>query len=76
MRRPGWIPVLLFILLYKFGDALAGVMSNPFFMELGFTKIEIANVSKAFGLAATIAGGIMGGMLVSRLGIIKSLFLS
>jgi PAT family beta-lactamase induction signal transducer AmpG len=74
MGRRGWLFVLLFILLYKFGDALAGVMSNPFFMELGFTKIEIANVSKAFGLAATIVGGLLGGMMVSRLGIIKSLF--
>ena len=73
MGRRGWLFVLLFILLYKFGDALAGVMSNPFFLELGFTKIEIANVSKAFGLAATIIGGIIGGMMVSRLGIIKSL---
>ena len=65
--------VLLFILLYKFGDALAGVMGNPFYVELGFTKIQIANISKAFGLAATIFGGILGGVLVSRIGIIKSL---
>ncbi len=75
MGRRGWLCILLFILLYKFGDALAGVMSNPFFLELGFTKIEIANISKAFGLAATIAGGIIGGMMVSRLGIVKSLVL-
>jgi len=75
MGRRGWLLVLLFILLYKFGDALAGVMSNPFFIELGFSKIEIANVSKAFGLAATIIGGMIGGMMVSRLGIVKSLFI-
>jgi PAT family beta-lactamase induction signal transducer AmpG len=75
MGRRGWLMVLLFILLYKFGDALAGVMSNPFYIELGFTKIEIANISKAFGLAATISGGVIGGMIVSRLGIIKSLFI-
>jgi len=75
MGRRGWLLVLLFILLYKFGDALAGVMSNPFYIELGFTKIEIANISKAFGLAATISGGVIGGMMVSRLGIIKSLFI-
>jgi PAT family beta-lactamase induction signal transducer AmpG len=73
MNRRGWLLVLLFILLYKFGDALAGVMSNPFFLELGFSKIEIANISKAFGLAATISGGIVGGIMVSRLGIFKSL---
>ncbi len=75
MSRRGWLFILLFILLYKFGDALAGVMSNPFFVELGFSKIEIANISKAFGLAATIIGGLIGGLLVSRLGILKSLFI-
>ncbi|GAB6041796.1 AmpG family muropeptide MFS transporter [Endothiovibrio diazotrophicus] len=73
MGRRGWLLVLAFILLYKFGDALAGVMSNPFYVELGFTKIEIANISKAFGLAATIIGGILGGLMVSRFGILKSL---
>ncbi|MBC8318998.1 MAG: AmpG family muropeptide MFS transporter [Desulfobulbaceae bacterium] len=73
MGRKGWLLILLFILLYKFGDALAGVMSNPFYLELGFSKIDIANISKAFGLAATIIGGIIGGMLVSRMGIVKSL---
>ncbi len=73
MNRRGWHVVLLFILLYKFGDALAGVMSNPFYVELGFTKVQIASVSKAFGLAATIVGSIMGGIIVNRMGIIKSL---
>jgi len=74
MSRRGWLVILLFILLYKFGDALAGVMSNPFYIELGFTKIQIANISKAFGLAATIIGGVTGGVIVNRLGILKSLF--
>jgi PAT family beta-lactamase induction signal transducer AmpG len=73
--RKGWMLVLLFILLYKFGDALAGVMSGPFYIELGFTKIEIANISKVFGLAATIVGGIFGGVLVNRVGIVKSLMI-
>jgi PAT family beta-lactamase induction signal transducer AmpG len=75
MSRRGWHLILLFILLYKFGDALAGVMTNPFLVELGFSKIDIANISKAFGLAATIVGGVMGGIMVRRLGIMKSLFL-
>ena len=73
LGRRGWVVILLFILLYKFGDAIAGVMSNPFYVELGFTKIEIANISKVFGLAATIIGGIIGGVIVDRLGILKSL---
>lgn len=73
MGRRGWLWVLLFILLYKFGDALAGVMGNPFYVEQGFTKIQIANFSKLFGLAATIVGGIIGGLVVDRMGILKSL---
>ncbi|MCK4450327.1 MAG: MFS transporter, partial [Anaerolineae bacterium] len=74
MSRRGWLVILLFILLYKFGDALAGVMSNPFYVELGFTKIQIASISKAFGLAATIIGSVIGGVIVDRMGILKSLF--
>ena len=73
MRRPEWVIILLFILLYKFGDALAGVMANPFYVQLGFSKIEIADVSKIFGIGATIAGGLLGGVLVYRFGILRSL---
>ncbi|MBF0186335.1 MAG: AmpG family muropeptide MFS transporter [Magnetococcales bacterium] len=73
MTRTGWIWVLLFILLYKFGDALAGVMSGPFYVELGFSKTEIASISKAFGLTATIIGSVIGGIVVSRLGIFRAL---
>ena len=73
MRRPVWVGILLFIVLYKFGDALAGVMANPFYIEMGFSKIEIANISKLFGLAATLAGGLIGGIMVARLGLLKSL---
>ncbi len=75
MSRRGWLLILLFILLYKFGDALAGVMTNPFFVELGFSKIDIAKISKAFGLVATIVGGAIGGVIVNRLGIMRSLVL-
>ncbi|MBF0340937.1 MAG: AmpG family muropeptide MFS transporter [Magnetococcales bacterium] len=75
MSRKGWLLTLLFILLYKFGDALAGVMSGPFYVELGFSKIEIANVTKLFGLVAVLVGGVVGGILTERLGIIRSLVL-
>ncbi|MBF0126410.1 MAG: MFS transporter, partial [Magnetococcales bacterium] len=72
----GWLLTLLFILLYKFGDALAGVMSAPFYVELGFTKIEIANVTKLFGLAAVLVGSVAGGILTARLGIMRALLYS
>jgi MFS transporter, PAT family, beta-lactamase induction signal transducer AmpG len=75
LTRPGWLAILIFVLLYKFGDAFAGVMANPFYLEMGFTKIEIANVSKLFGPAATLAGVFLGGVVVARLGIVRALLI-
>ncbi len=73
MKRDGWVFILLFIMLYKLGDAYLGVMANPFYVEMGFTKGEIAAVSKVFGMGATILGGLLGGVLVFRHGIRASL---
>lgn len=77
VRRHGWtvVAILAFVLLYKLGDALAGVMANPFYIKMGFTKIEVANVSKLFGFVATILGTFAGGVLVARLGVMKALLL-
>jgi MFS transporter, PAT family, beta-lactamase induction signal transducer AmpG len=71
-RERAWA-ILAFVVLYKFGDALAGVMSNPFYVLLGFSKIEIANVAKVFGLAASVAGVLAGGGIVYRLGVLPAL---
>ena len=65
--------ILAFILLYKFGDAFAGVMANPFYIRIGFSKVEIANVSKIFGVFATLLGVFCGGLVVQRFGILLSL---
>ena len=73
MTRQGWLVILLFILLYKFGDAFAGVMANPFYVEMGFSNSEIASVSKAFGLIATLGGVFLGGLFVSQYGAMRSL---
>jgi PAT family beta-lactamase induction signal transducer AmpG len=74
-RRRGWYVILLFVLLYKFGEAFSGAMASPFYVELGFTGAEIAAVSKVFGVIATLVGSLAGGYLVARFGIMKSLFL-
>lgn len=74
-RRPAWMAVLLFVLLYKFGDALAGVMAGPFYIAIGFSKAEIAAISKVFGVIATMAGVFLGGLVVYRLGVFRSLVL-
>ena len=73
--RPGWIAILLFVMLYKFGDSLAGVMSTPLFYDLGFTKIDIANVSKIYGTAATFIGLALGGWLMAGVGLYKTLWI-
>lgn len=71
--RPGWMAILAFVLLYKYGDALLGVMANPFYLAIGFSLTEIGVVSKGYGLAMTLVGGIGGGLLVARLGILPAL---
>lgn len=73
LRRPGWVAILAFILLYKFGDAIGGIMANPFYIELGFTGVEIASITKVFGLLATFAGIVAGGLLVARYGLFPAL---
>ncbi|MBL8658371.1 MAG: AmpG family muropeptide MFS transporter [Rhodospirillales bacterium] len=73
VRRRHWLMILLFIALYKFGDAVLAVMKVPFFLEVGFSKTEIAEVVKLFGVAAVIAGGLIGGILLARIGILRGL---
>jgi PAT family beta-lactamase induction signal transducer AmpG len=72
----GWLVILLFALLYKYGDALGGTMARPFYNELGFSGPEIFGVTKSFGVAATILGGLAGGILVARYGLFKALFIA
>jgi len=74
MTRPGWAVILLFVVLYKFGDALTGVMANPFYVAMGFTKIEVANLSKLVGFVATLMGVALGGIAADRWGLYRSLF--
>lgn len=75
MRRPLWPALLVFIALFKLGDVFVGVMAMPFYLELGFSKIHIANVTKVFGLLAMIAGGFFGGAVVHRFGVLRGLML-
>lgn len=70
-----WRVVLAFIFFYKVGDTTLSVMNIPFLVELGFSKLEIANVAKFFGISAMIVGGIVGGLFLNRFGILSSLIL-
>ncbi len=75
LTRPGWLAILSFIMLYKFGDAVLAVMKVPFFLEIGFSKGDIAEVVKLFGFVATITGGFIGGLIVARVGMMNGLLL-
>src|SRR6202047_2111304 len=73
LRRPLWAVILVFILGYKLGEALAGVMATPLYVSLGFSLDEIAAVSKLVGFFATVVGALIGGVVTARFGILRSL---
>lgn len=75
-KREGAIVILLAIIFFKLGDALLGVVAMPFYLELGFTKSEIAFVSGVFGVAATIVGTYLGGYVMYRMGNFKGMILT
>jgi len=68
--------ILLLIGVFRLSDITMGVMANPFYLDLGFSKTEIANVAKVFGFFMTIGGSALGGVLVMRYGLMAPLLLS
>ncbi len=70
------VTILAFISVYKASDVLLTLMANPFYIDLGFSRAEIAWVSGTFGLWMTLLGGVVGGLLVYRLGLMRSLTVS
>ncbi len=75
MRRPLWPVILISIFGYKLGEAMAGVMSTPLYISLGFSLPEIAAASKVFGFFSIVAGVMLGGVVTTRYGILRSLIL-
>lgn len=73
-REGAWL-ILAFIVLYKVGESMGSDMTNPFFIQIGFTKTQIGAVAKVFGIWATIAGGLVGGILLIRTGIYRGLWI-
>jgi PAT family beta-lactamase induction signal transducer AmpG len=73
-KRAGAIEMLIFILIYKMDVAFAMALTTPFMMDLGFTKTDVGAVLKGVGLVATIVGTLMGGALLIKWGIKKSLW--
>lgn len=67
--------VLAFMFLYKLGDNMATVLATPFYIDLGFTTTEIGLIAKNAALWPSIIGGVLGGMLIVRIGINRGLWL-
>jgi len=77
LRRYRWHAVLLLALIatYRISDVVMGVMANPFYKDMGFTKDEVAAVSKVYGVVMTLAGAFIGGVISLRIGVLRTLFL-
>jgi len=76
LTRDAAILVLLFVVLFKFCDAFAGVLTGPFVISIGFDKAAYAGIVKGVGLAAVLAGGIAGGVVARALPLVTSLWLA
>jgi len=72
--RRGALWILAFILFYKIGDTMASAMTIPFYLDIGFSKTQIGMVVKLFGFWAIVAGTLIGGVIMLRLGINRSLW--
>ena len=73
--RFGWRALLILLLIstYRISDIVMGVMANPFYSDMGYTKDEIAMVSKVFGVVMTLCGAFLGGLLTKQWGVIRVL---
>ena len=76
-RRTGRtiVPILALVALYRLPDFVAGVMSNPLYVDLGFSKVQIASVAKLYGIWIGIVGAFVGGILVSKLGLYRTMLI-
>lgn len=75
--RHGWqsaLLVLAFIFLYKLGDSMATALATPFYLDMGFSKTEIGLIAKNAGLWPSVAGGLLGGAWMVKLGINRALW--
>ena len=76
LAKPHVWAILAFVVLFKFCDALAGVMTAPFVLDIGFSKQDYAAIVKGVGLAAALVGGFFGGMAARALSMAGGLWLA
>ena len=77
LRRYGKHAVLVLALIgvYRISDVVMGIMANPFYVDMGYTKDQVAAVSKVYGVIMTLLGAFIGGALSMRLGVMRVLML-
>ncbi len=76
-RNGKWaIGILAFIGVFRLSDITMGIMANPFYIDMGYSKSEIASVTKVFGLIMTMSGAVIGGVLVAHFGVMRILLVS
>ncbi|MEO8247973.1 MAG: MFS transporter [Burkholderiales bacterium] len=77
LRRYRWQAVLILSLIavYRISDVVMGIMANPFYVDMGYSKDEVAAVSKIYGVAMTLLGAFIGGVLSLKLGVMRVLML-
>ncbi|MGI9416187.1 MAG: AmpG family muropeptide MFS transporter [Hyphomicrobiales bacterium] len=76
LAKPQAIAVLVFVVLFKFCDAFAGVMTGPFVIDIGFDKAAYAGIVKGVGFAAVLAGGFAGGLVARSLPLVTALWIA
>ncbi|MGH8847568.1 MAG: MFS transporter, partial [Polaromonas sp.] len=67
--------ILALIAIYRISDVVMGIMANPFYVDMGYTKDEVAAVTKIYGVIMTLAGAFVGGALAMRFGVMRVLML-
>nr|WP_243391870.1 AmpG family muropeptide MFS transporter [Polynucleobacter meluiroseus] len=77
IQRYRWhaVAILGLIAIYRISDVVMGIMANPFYVDMGYTKDEVAAVSKVFGVIMTLVGAFIGGVFTMRFGVMRVLFL-
>jgi len=77
LSRYRWHAVLILALIavYRISDVVMGIMANPFYVDMGYSKDEVAAVTKVFGVLMTLAGAFLGGVLALRIGVMRVLML-
>jgi len=77
IRRYRWHAVLLLALIgtYRISDIVMGIMANPFYVDMGYSKEEVATVTKLYGVVMTLVGAFIGGTMVLRWGVMKVLMI-